>query len=201
MREVYLLFADRPRRVSVTLAPLDGGDPLRLSAQLYDASGALVPRVSAEVGPPLLRDEWDLPETGEYVIQVFGPETEPRAFALTALSRPVAETGGSVIAYGESLSGEIAVRGQRDRWVFAGRARDRVRISLAAPTADAILEVYDPAGRLLAQNDDSQDFSRNPALELTLPADGNYTIVARMYGDDATGTYRLTLERLADSDE
>jgi len=37
---------------------------------------------------------------------------------------------------------------------------------------------------------------RDPALDLVLPADGEYTVVARMYSDDQTGAYRLALEHV-----
>lgn len=185
---------DRPVRVAVAIEALDGGVDLRLQARLYDSAGNLLLPVSASLGQPLLRGEWDLPEAGEYAVQLFGPETTARAFRLAVVSRPVPEIGGGTIRYGETHSGEIAVRGQRDQWVFRGRTGDRVLITMTALLADGYLELYAPDERLLASNDDGPA-SNDPVLELDLPADGPYTIVVRMYDDDQTGVYQLALDR------
>jgi hypothetical protein len=192
--ETYVLELAQARRVGIRLDATDGGDVLRLETSIYDGDGGIVLPVSAQVGQPLLRDEWDL-KPGHYTIRLFGPETHPRAFRFTAISRPTPAAGGGTIAYGESRSGEIAVRGQRDQWVFEGEAGERVAITMNAPTADGYLELYDGEGRLLTRNDDSR-LGHNPVLEFTLPADGQYMIVARTYDDDQTGAYQLTLERL-----
>lgn len=195
-RELYRFDSDRARRISIVMEATDRGGRLGLAARVFDADGAIIPRISASVGQPLLRDEWDLPGPGAYIVQVFGAETRPRAFTLTITGRPVPEVGGGTIAYGESHSGEIAFRGQRDRWVFQGGAGDEVVITMIAPAADAYLECYDPAGQLLGSSDDS--IGQDPLLVLVLPASGTYTIVARMYGDDRVGGYRLALNRASD---
>jgi hypothetical protein len=195
-RELYVFHIEQTRRVGVRLVATDNGNPLQLQVLIYDADRQIVPKVSAPVGQPLLRDEWNLPGAGDYTVQVFGPEIESRTFTLTVVSRPVPGSGGGTIAYGESRSGEIAVRGQRDRWVFRGQAGDHVILTMTAPTADAYLELYDSAGHLIAHNDDSSPSMRDPVLDLVLPSDGEFTVVARMYGDDQTGTYRLLLEHV-----
>jgi hypothetical protein len=195
-RELYVFHNDRARRVGVTFAATDDGGLLRLQVLLYDANRQIVPKASAPVGEPLLRDEWNLPGPGDYTAQVFGPEIQTRTFTLTVVSRPMPESGGGTIRYGESRSGEIAVRGQRDRWVFRGQTGDHVRVTMTAPDADAYLELYDSARHLIAHNDDTSPSTRDPALDLVIPADGEYTIVARMYGDDQTSGYRLALEQV-----
>lgn len=197
-RELYFFESDRARRVNVVLSATDGGDPLRLQAWIFDAVGELVPRVSVPVGQPSLVEAWDLPSPGVYMVQLFGPESQPRDLMLTIMAQPVPVTGGGVIAYGESRSGEIAIYGQRDRWNFQGRAGDRVLITMLAPLADPYLEVYDPAGRLLVTADDSPVLGRSPSVEIVLPADGSYTIVARIYGDDQAATYQLSLALVQD---
>ncbi|HVO70662.1 MAG TPA: PPC domain-containing protein [Aggregatilineaceae bacterium] len=195
-RELYVFHSDRAGRVGVILITTDEGGPLRLQALLYDANRQIMPRASAPVGQPLLRDEWNLPGPGDYTVQVFGPEVRMRTFTLTVVSRPMPESGGGTLGYGESRSGEIAVRGQRDRWVFRGQAGDHVRLTMTAPEADAYLELYDSAGHLIAHNDDGSPSTRDPVLDLVIPADGEYIVVARMYGDDQTGAYRLSLEQM-----
>ncbi len=196
VRELYILNNDRTRRISVSFAARDDSGPLSLRAQVYTPDGALVPQVS---GQPLQRSEWDLWAAGDYVIQVFGPETQARAFTLTVTSRPVPEPADYTMAYGQSRSGEIAERGQRDRWSFEGRAGDHVQIVMTAPGRDGELALYGPDGEFITRDDDHPRLGQNPVLALVLPVDGAYTIVARMYGDESTGAYSLTLEELSEN--
>jgi hypothetical protein len=145
------------------------------------------------IGQPVLRNVWEIPGPGVYTIRIFGTETKARAFDLHIFSVPVPETGGGSLACGETRSGEIVVRGQRDKWVFEGRTGDHITISMSAPGKDGILALYDPAGDLIAHSDDTPQSGSDPALGLTLPVDGAYSIVARMYGDAQAGTYQLLL--------
>jgi len=194
--ERYIFTSERARRISVRLEPVDGLGPLRFGIRVIDEEGQIVPRIDAPVGQPLLRDEWDLPGPGEYTIQLFGAETRERAFSLRVSGVPAAEVGGGSIAYGETRSGAITVRGQRDRWALAGTEGDRALITMVSDGADPHLAVYDMAGRLLAEDDDSAP-GRNAAVEVTLPEGGRVEIVARMAGDDQTGAYQIMAERRA----
>jgi hypothetical protein len=194
--ERYRFTTDRARRITVRLEPVDGRGPLRFGIRLSGEDGRIVPRIEAPVGQPLLRDEWDLPGPGAYVIQLFGPDMRERAFTLWVSGVPAAEVGGGDIAYGETRSGAIAVRGQRDRWTLAGSAGDRVLISLVSDGADPHVAVYDAAGQLLAEDDDSAG-GRNAAVEVVLPDGGRAVIVARMAGDDQTGAYQIRAEKRA----
>jgi hypothetical protein len=195
VRELYVFHNNRPRRISVSFTARDGSGPLNLRAQVYTPDGALVPQVS---GQPLERGEWDLLIQSDYIIQVFGPETQARAFMLTVTSRAIPEVVDYTIAYGQSRSGAIEQRGQRDRWSFEGRAGDHVQIIMTAPNDDGELALYGPDGEFISRNDDHPRLGQNPVLALVLPVDGTYTIVARMYGDESTGAYNLTLERLSE---
>jgi hypothetical protein len=190
-----IFYADRSRRVAVNLYPTDGDLNLSLQARILDETGSIIPKISAPLGEPMLREEWDLPGPGQYSVQLFGPEEQARAFTLTLTSRPIPEIGGGTITYGETHSGEIAVRGQRDSWSFTGRAGEHVLITLRAAGSDVSLELYDPTGQLIAQNDDAAG-SLNARVEMTLAADGQYRIIVRMYDDNQTGTYQLALENI-----
>jgi hypothetical protein len=196
VRELYILHNDRPRRISLSFETRDDHGPLHLWAQVYTPDGALVPQVS---GQPLERSEWDVLAAGDYIIQVFGPETGARAFTLTATSRPIPEPADYSIAYGQSRSGEIAARGQRDRWTFQGRAGDHIQVVMTAPSGDGYLALYSSDGQLIGQDDDHPRLGQDPVLDLVLPVDGVYTILAWMYGDETIGAYRLTLERISEN--
>jgi hypothetical protein len=195
VRELYVLHNDQPRRIGVNFAARDGSGPLNLRAQVYTPDGALVPQVS---GQPLERSEWDLLAQGDFIIQIFGPETQARAFTLTVTSRSIPADVDYTIAYGQSRSGAIEGRGQQDRWSFEGHAGDYVQIIMTAPGDDGELALYGPDGEFVTRGDDHPRLGPNPMLELVLSVDGTYTIVARMYGDESIGAYNLTLEKLED---
>jgi hypothetical protein len=191
-QELYSFTLNHPRRIGIVLEAADGGESLNLVTRLYNEAGNLLPQITAQVGQPMMRNEWDL-VPGHYSIEIFGVETAARGFTLTVLERPVAESGGGVLAYGETRSGEIRVRGQRDTWTFQGEVGAQVLITMIAPNADAYLELYAPDGHLLARNDDR--VGRSPLLNVTLDASGEYSLVARMVDDDQTGAYQIKLEQ------
>lgn len=190
---VYVFEIEQPQRIAVELAARDSGPDLTLVARLFDEQGELVSHAEAIIGQPLGMDEWEV-TPGQYSLQLFGPETANRMLTITLVSRPAPPMGGGTISYGEAILGEIETQGQRDRWLFDGRAGEQVRMTMITMGTDPYLELYNSAGKLLASNDDQ--IERNAAIELTLPTDGTYTIVARMVNDDQTGTYRIALEKI-----
>lgn len=196
VRELYTLSSDRARRIGVLIEASDDSGPLQLQVRLYDAAGALIPKIAMSDDQPSLRGKWDLPGPGSYTAQVFGPEVQSRAFTLTFISLISPQPGGGKIAYGESRSGEIAVRGQYDQWTFQGQRGDHVVITLTAPGMDSYLLLYGPDGELTVQNDDDPFGGMNAGLDVLLPADGEYVIVVWMYADNQTGAYRLALAQV-----
>jgi len=65
-----------------------------------------------------------------------------------------------------------------DRYQFQGVAGDVVRVLLQSDRFDSFLELRDPAGRLLAEDDDGFEL-RDAWLEVELPASGVYEIRVR----------------------
>ncbi len=198
VRELYVFATDRARRIGIALEPTDDSGPLQLQVRLYDPTGVVMPKLGSSDDQPSLRGVWDLPEAGNYTAQVFGPETQSRAFTFTILSLASPQSGGGAIVYGESRSGEIAVRGQRDQWAFQGQRGDHVLITLTSPGRDVDLMLVDPSGAAIAQSDADPAGGVNAELDVVLPTGGPYTVVVRMYDDNQTGTYRLSLVRLTE---
>jgi hypothetical protein len=134
-------------------------------------------------------------ETGSYGLQAAIPA------AGVAVTRPQSATP---IRIGQSLSGRLTQDDSRraageysDHYRFTARRGDRVRISLAAGDMDTYLILQRPDGSQDA-NDDTQENgepSLNSRLDTVLAEDGDYVIVATTYRPDATGDYRLSLER------
>jgi hypothetical protein len=104
------------------------------------------------------------------------------------------------VALPVAISGRLEREGDADAFAFAGKKDQKVRArvearSLGFPT-DAVLSLLDAGGQVVVEQDDTARDSRDPVLDMTLPADGNYRVVIR----DLAGrgslrmVYRLTLE-------
>ena len=146
------------------------------------------------------------PSSDDYLAFVFpqlGPAFTSATDFTVALSsdavRAAADTSSSSetipITYGNEVRGTISESQSSVRYVFQGRENDSVQISMAAiqgaaGTLDTYLILQDTNGNIIAQNDDIEaGVIRNSFLQATLPADGQYIIVATRYsGDDAVPT-------------
>jgi len=81
-----------------------------------------------------------------------------------------------------------------DGWTYNGNASERVSIEVDAvdPKLDPHLYLYDPSGKLIAENDDIDGGkNRNSRIEITLPSAGQYTIRISAFADG--GAYKLTV--------
>lgn len=108
----------------------------------------------------------------------------------------------TLIAYDQTLTGTIDDGATSQNYVFTGLGGDIIRISMRAAsgsTLDTLVQLLDESGTVIAENDDIlPGENRNSLLELSLPDDGQYTIVATRYepidGTTAsTGAYELQL--------
>ncbi len=108
-----------------------------------------------------------------------------------------AQAGGGAIAYGDTVSGKLDNTNYFELWQFSGSKGDHVQIVMVGDgQLDAYLGLLDAASeQVLAEDDDSAGGS-DAALELTLPASGDYAIIATRYNFDAgtsQGKYKLSL--------
>ncbi|GAB1422199.1 hypothetical protein MASR2M15_24150 [Anaerolineales bacterium] len=81
-------------------------------------------------------------------------------------------------------------------YVFQAKAGQRFRIRLnaiAGSPLDPVLAVIDPAGKTIAEADDSNG-TLNPELEIIIPRDGSYSL--RVNGYLTSGAFQLFLEWL-----
>lgn len=104
---------------------------------------------------------------------------------------------GAALAQGGELPFDAPVQarlapGRTHTYTFRSEGEDLVTIRMAGDGLDPVLVLYDPAGALLAFNDDVVPGQPEAALtdvRLTLP--GVYTLVARTYGNRGAGEYTL----------
>lgn len=95
---------------------------------------------------------------------------------------------------------EQSGRVPRKAYSFPVLGQDAVTITLVSPDFDPVLDVYDSQGDLIASNDD-HDADRyslatrtDSALTFTVPDDGLYVAVARVFEDAGIGGYTLAIE-------
>jgi hypothetical protein len=156
-----------------------------------------------------------LPGTGQYLIILaprFGPADQTGGGYILALTQSGSgesttgaepSEGTQMLAYGQSVSGEITDQMVSQIYTFEGKAGDRLRITMqAAPGSalDCYLELRDASGTMIDANDDIKPgVVRDSQISTELPADGTYTLIASRYvGTDAkptSGAYTLTVEQ------
>lgn len=99
-----------------------------------------------------------------------------------------------------AISGRLEADNATHSFAFAGTKGQQIRLraesrSLGFPT-DLSLAVLDTAGQTVAEQDDAERDQRDPVLNVTLPADGEYRATIRDLADRGglRMAYRLTIE-------
>lgn len=125
------------------------------------------------------------PSTGDYTVTVtsFGGD-QSGAFTLSITRFAV-----QAIEVGSSIEGEIT-----EPIAFTANLQEEqcITVQLAAPTQDfdPVLEVRDPEGNLLAEDDDGGE-GRNSYLAFCAPISGTYAIIASSYFGASAAPYLL----------
>ncbi|MBN2304994.1 MAG: redoxin family protein [Anaerolineae bacterium] len=123
--------------------------------------------------------------------------------SLAADLLPVDATAAAPVPFNEQVRGILTAADLQHVYRFEGQAGDMIGITMQADRGrgselDAYLVLMTADGERLAENDDAADFSQDSALEVTLPADGVYLVVATRFleadgfGD---GDYILQINR------
>ena len=126
--------------------------------------------------------------------------TTTAAPATTTTTAPVTTTtiynrSLGLITTGNSYSASLNV-GERDAWLFKGVAGGELIVRLTSSDLDVHLRVYDPAGALIGDNDNTA--GTNSYLKLVLCTAGTYTITAdgtkKTTVSTSTTDYTVSLE-------
>ncbi|HLH26918.1 MAG TPA: PPC domain-containing protein [Chloroflexota bacterium] len=187
-RDVWSFPATAGERMTFTL---NTNGPTRLQIAAPDGSWE---QTRSTRGRPLGLS-FEPAQTGTYQAVVFVDSSRPVDYDMTlerGFGRLVNEKGPA--ALGQPISGEIVYAEGRDLYTFQGRQGQQVRIALDRPgrsQLDPYLELRDPTGRTIAEDDDSGG-DLNSLIQIALPSTGQYTIVAHGVGDTA-GPYVLTV--------
>ena len=121
------------------------------------------------------------------------PAARPCPTDLQWLATAQAQTA-QTIAYGETATGEVADR-LGDEWVFTGCLNDQVTVTMQSDALGAYLELYGPTGRdsLTGASVEGPGVAAR-IVNFTLPASGEYTIIAAGLSIQDRVAYTLTLD-------
>lgn len=140
--------------------------------------------------------EYTATTAGEYVVRVssFGGSTGAYRITVTfvaAGSTGTTQQAGDV----ESIDGTITDNAPSQFFTITLAAGDAVTMTAEALSGslDTYLIIYDPSGRMLAENDDidTAGGNYNSQVSFVAPADGEYEIEVTRYG--GVGDFRLTV--------
>lgn len=192
------------------------GDIVQIGVARTD--GDLVPSVSLEGpdGSVVMTMEWPsegsptalfsvtLYSGGTHALVVSGQRGTSGAYSvqLTLLSPGLgASAAEGVIAYGQTVSGEISNTTYRQVWAFRGAQGDIVDVLMTATsgTLDPVVSLISPEENLLGTSQQGASEQDAALFVVRLPSDGVYTIVTRRVGENSgelgttEGSYRLAL--------
>lgn len=198
---IFSLVADPEQSVSLAVTTLDfdpivsirstDGTTIATNDDMEDNVNSLLETILSEAGTYfVVVDSYDAYTSGAYIIG-YNADEETMVAATIGTDIPVTVTGDILpIAYGDQIDSQLD--GAEQRYSFDGSTNDAVTIEMTSNNLDAFVQLLDENGELVGQDDDSgQAF--NAHLEITLPADGAYIIVASVRIGNPIGTFSLRL--------
>ena len=191
----WMFYGEEGDEVSIAMQSVAIGQVLDCYLELYSPGDELLiyDDDSGEHFDALL-EYYVLPEDGLYRVVASDISGESGKYELT-LGMAQLEIKGN-LTYDQVASATLKP-GARHHWLFEGEQGDIVTISMTAVDEgmDTFLELIAPDGEQVVTDDDGGEGSNAAILEFALPHTGIYRVVARGYGNDDAGEYRLTLEQ------
>lgn len=189
-----------------------------ITIQVTRTSGDLIPSVVLlgpdevllvdlswpEQGAPVARFSASLRLEGTHTIIVSGHNNTSGMYTLSLTldeSGITPDVDRGVIAYGQTVTGEISTDSFNDLWSFRGTRGDIIDVQMAAASGDLdpFVSIIIPQGDVLITSDTGGEGKNAALYSVTLPETGVYTLVARRAGSDlgaggdTQGAYELKL--------
>lgn len=165
--------------------------------ELYIPDGRLLTRNDDANGTHNSEIQASLPTNGDYKLVVYSyAHASGGNYHLSLNSSSSADTDdGRWLPSAGSVPGTITPNSDRDTYYFSGSTGTVVnlRMNKIDSGLDSWLELYSPAGALLAYNDDGGN-NYNSWIAYRLPVNGTYRVVARSYNLASSGRYNLFLQ-------
>lgn len=126
---------------------------------------------------------------GRYLIALTADEAT--GYSLTLSDGLSGDSEGGALEIGALVPGLIAPPDDVDEFTFDGAPGDVVYAAMSAADAslDPYLELLDPAGNVVARNDDRDGF--DAALAYVVPLEGRYTLRLSSNAGGSAGSYTL----------
>ena len=163
------------------------GPNQREIAQDDDGAGSknarITVRLPADGTYTLLANSYQARQSGAYTLEL-------KASATTSPSRAILQEEGALVAGGPVLPSDNSLYRE---YTFEGRSGQSVAISIESREFDPYVALFAPNGRLVAENDDASDSTKNAFLSVTLPATGRYRVIVNAYDASGRGRYTLTV--------
>jgi len=171
---------------------------------LYDSKGILAAENDDYGGITRSFLKYVVPSSGTYTIEVtsfFDNETGAYLIRLLGNEDISPDRSAKEISFGTEKTGSLEetdgmsrrrIEIPADDYTFAGNEGVSVLIDLSTSYFDTYLYLYDPAGNLVAENDDFGGISRSVIMYI-LPSSGTYTVEVTSYDEEGTGEYRISL--------
>ncbi len=183
--------------IDIVATPTDG--TLDLMVDVLDENGDSI----LEAGP--VDENFDteeilglsLPADGTYYIVVRGFADAAGTYELTlgeagAIGAPPVGGESGSIAFGDTVSGEVAEAGAVSSWRFSAIEGDLIgAVVTVFGDFDAVVDVVDEAGDSILDGARDASFGDENLL-IDIPANGEYSIQIRGF-EDSTGAFDLTL--------
>ena len=192
-QDFYTFTATANDKVTIRLVRTSGTmDPY---LELYDTTGTRIASDYTSSGNSATINS-TLTAGGTYIIVVYdynNDETGDYNLTWQKLNPPCNATA---ITCGQTTPVSLSAAGERDFYSFTVTAGDAVTIRLIKTlgTFQPKLVLYDSAGTSIAS---SYNYSGNDVvLDRSLSPGGTYILEVSDYGDDATGSYNLTWQKL-----
>ncbi len=169
------------------------GPNQREIAQDDDGAGSknarITVRLPADGTYTLVANSYEAKQLGAYTLELKA-SASTSASVPTSPSRAILQEAGALVAGGPVLPSDKSLYRE---YTFEGRSGQSVAISLESTDFDAYVAIFDPNGRLVAENDDASDSTKNAFLSVTLPATGRYRVIVNAYDASGRGRYTLTV--------
>ncbi|MEZ2225304.1 MULTISPECIES: trypsin-like peptidase domain-containing protein [unclassified Microcoleus] len=163
------------------------GPDRRQIAQDDDGAGSnnarITVRLPANGTYTLLANSNQARQSGAYTLEL-------KAAASTQAARAILQEEGTLAPGAQVLPSDNSLYRE---YTFEGRSGQSVDISLESKEFDPYVALFGPNGRLVAENDDESDATKNASLSVTLPATGRYRVIVNAYDASGRGRYTLTV--------
>jgi len=148
--------------------------------------------------------EWVAPATETYYLNVtVGASGVPGRYqvAINGIEDDYASntTDAATIVSGDSKSGQIGTRGDRDWFAFEATAGTAYRVDVSSVTlANPSLQILSSNGLRRLATDDSSDAENSTTLDWSAPESGTFYLSISASDDNATGSYGIELSASSD---